>query len=63
MKQRTKKAAQKRFKITKRGKLIREHAYSSHLKSKKSASRKRKQKEPTLISKSDKARIKRLLVR
>ena len=40
----------KRFKITAHGMLLRGHAYSSHLKSKKSKRRIRRQKEPTLVS-------------
>ena len=50
MKQKTKKAIQKRFKVTATGKLLRGHAYSSHLKRKKSMSRIRRQKEPEIVS-------------
>jgi len=49
MKQKTRKTIKKRFKITAGGKLLRGHAYSSHLKRKKSKARIRRQKEPTEI--------------
>jgi len=61
MKQKTRKTVQKRFKITKSGKILQGHAYSSHLKRKKSKSRIRRQKEPTLIAHGLKKKIKALL--
>lgn len=36
----------KRFKVTKRGKLLRRHSFSSHLREKKSKNKKRAQKRP-----------------
>jgi len=61
MKKKNSKTVIKRFKLTKTGKIIRGHAYSSHLKRKKSKSRIRRQKEPKLISASFKQKIKKLL--
>jgi len=61
MKVKTKKAAKKRFKITKTGKILRGHQMASHLKLKKSSSRKRRQKRTGHVEKSDKKRIKKLL--
>lgn len=61
MKQKTKKAAAKRIKVSSNKKLIRGHAYSSHLKRKKSKSRQRRQKEPATFSKGFKKKIMRLL--
>lgn len=57
----THKIAAKRFKISSRGKIFKTHGNSSHLKLKKSKSRLRRQKEPTLVSKADEKKIKRLL--
>ena len=61
MKQKTKKTAVKRFKVTSTGKLLRGHAYSSHLKRKKSKSRIRRQKEPTVLVTTTKKRMRRLI--
>ncbi|MDP2720395.1 MAG: bL35 family ribosomal protein [bacterium] len=61
MKQKAKKTAVKRFKVTSKGKLLRGHAYSSHLKRKKSKSRIRRQKEPTVLVGKAKKRMKRLI--
>ena len=61
MKQKTKKTAVKRFKVTSTGKLLRGHAYSSHLKRKKSKSRIRRQKEPTVLVTTAKKRMRRLI--
>lgn len=60
-KQRNKKAVQKRFKISSRGKITHGHAYSSHNKNKKSKSRLRRQKEPALLFSGAKKLINRLL--
>jgi len=60
MKQKTRKTIQKRFKITATGKLLRGHAYSSHLKRKKSKSRIRRQKEPTPVFIGVKKKMKEL---
>lgn len=61
MKQKTKKSATKRFKQTRSGKILRGHAYSSHLKRKKSKSRLRRQKEPAKVTRGFKKTIKHLI--
>ena len=63
MKIKTKKAAAKRFKITRKGKIIRGHAYSSHLKRKKTKRRIRQQKEPGVVERGFAKRIKSLMGR
>jgi large subunit ribosomal protein L35 len=61
MKRKTKKAASKRFKVTSKGKVVRGHAYSSHLKRKKSKRRIRRQNEPGVVDKGFVKPIKSLL--
>ena len=61
MGQKTRKTISKRFKVTSTGKLIRGHAYSSHLKMKKKKSRIRRQKEPQILNKSFSKKIRRLI--
>ncbi|HSX57925.1 MAG TPA: 50S ribosomal protein L35 [Candidatus Saccharimonadales bacterium] len=61
MKNKTKKAAKKRFKLTSTGKILRKGGLSSHLKEHKSARRLRSQLEPKLVAGPDKKKIKRLL--
>ncbi len=61
MKQKTNKTAAKRIKITKTKKLLRGHAYSSHLKRKKSKSRIRRQKEPATFSKAFEKKARKML--
>ncbi|OGY22261.1 MAG: 50S ribosomal protein L35 [Candidatus Woykebacteria bacterium GWB1_45_5] len=61
MKQKTKKAAKKRFKLTATGKLLRGHAYSSHLKRKKTKKRIRAQKEPAKVSAGFRRKIEKFL--
>jgi len=51
----------KRFKVTKSGRIMRRHAYHSHILTKKGPKRKRHLRSETEISPSDKKRIKRLL--
>lgn len=51
----------KRFKITKRGKVIFSHQYKSHLKSKKSGERLRRQKEPGVLKGKFAKKIKKML--
>lgn len=60
-KQRTSKATAKRFKLTKRGKLLRGRQYGRHLRRNKSAAQKRRYKEPATVSKGMTTTIKRLL--
>jgi len=55
------KGSMKRFKITKKGKIIRSKAYNGHLKVEKSSKRKRGLRKSTLVTKSDTKRIKRLM--
>ncbi len=60
-KMKTNRAAAKRFRKTGTGKTRRNRAFSSHILTKKSAKRKRRLRKPTLASKADEKRIKRLL--
>jgi large subunit ribosomal protein L35 len=60
-KMKTSKAAAKRFKVTKSGKIKRKKAYSSHIMTKKSAKRRRNLRKSKLVDKSDLRRIKQLL--
>jgi large subunit ribosomal protein L35 len=61
MKRKTKKTVSKRFKETSKGKIIRGHAYSSHLKRKKTKRRIRRQKEPSIVSKGFAKSIKSMI--
>ena len=61
MKQKSKKAASKRFKITKRGKILRGRQMAGHLKANKSKSAKTRYKTSAQISKADKRNIERLM--
>lgn len=60
-KQKTKRAAAKRFKITGRGKVKRFRAFKSHILTKKHPKRKRRLRQSTTLSKADATRIKHLL--
>lgn len=60
-KQKTNRSAAKRFKKTGTGKIKRRKAYTSHILTKKSPKRKRNLRKPTLVSKADEKRVKRLL--
>lgn len=60
-KQKTKKAASKRFKITKNGKILRGHQLSGHLKSNKSHSAKSRYKKVAYVSQPEKKTIERLM--
>ena len=60
-KMKTHRGAAKRFKKTKTGKIKRFRAYHSHILEKKSPKRKRRLRSSTLISKSDRKRIAKLL--
>jgi large subunit ribosomal protein L35 len=57
----TNKSAKKRFKLTKKGKVRRNKAYSRHLLSGKSAKRKRKLRKPGLLEGAQARTVKRLL--
>jgi len=60
-KMRSNRAAKKRFKVSATGKVMREHAYASHLFSSKSKSRKRKLRKAGQVSSSDMRKIKRMI--
>ena len=57
----THKGAAKRFKLTRRGKLLRQQSGLRHLLTSKRRKRKRKLGQPTLVSGAEKARLQRLL--
>jgi large subunit ribosomal protein L35 len=61
MKLKTKKAAAKRFRLTGTGKIKRRRAYASHILTKKSAKRKRRLAQWTLVSPGDTRRVKKML--
>ena len=60
-KMKTKKGAQKRFKITKSGKVKRQKEGARHILTKKSRKRKRSLKEATMVDKAFEKKIKKLL--
>ncbi|WP_297280984.1 50S ribosomal protein L35 [uncultured Anaerococcus sp.] len=60
-KNKTKRAAAKRFKVTGSGKVMRRKAYKGHLTAKKSPARKRRLRKGTTISKADERNVKTLL--
>jgi large subunit ribosomal protein L35 len=60
-KQKTSRAAKKRFKLTGAGKLLRRHAMKSHLLEKKSAKRKRRFRHQDALSGTDKREVRRML--
>ena len=60
-KMKTHRGAAKRFKVTGTGEIKRAKAYKSHILTKKSPKRKRQLAQLTIVDKSDKKRIKRLL--
>jgi large subunit ribosomal protein L35 len=57
----TNKGAAKRFKRTGGGKLVRNKAYASHVLTKKSSKRKRNLRKATLLDKTNRAQIERLV--
>jgi large subunit ribosomal protein L35 len=57
----TNRGTAKRFKLTGTGKVRRRKAFKNHILTKKSSKRKRNLGQPTLVSASDRERIKRLL--
>lgn len=57
----TNRGAAKRFKVTGTGKVVRVKANKSHILTKKNSKRKRRLRQPTLVSKSDMVRVKRML--
>ncbi len=60
-KQKTKRAAAKRFKKTASGKLKRNHAYTSHILSKKSPKRKRNLRKSTTMDPTNEKNMKKVL--
>lgn len=60
-KQKTSRAAKKRFKLTAAGKILRRRAMQSHLLEKKSAKRKRRFRQPAALSGSDHREVVRML--
>jgi large subunit ribosomal protein L35 len=60
-KQKTRRGAAKRFKLTGSGKVRRRRAFKSHLLTKKTQKRKRRLRKGTLVAKADERRIKRVL--
>jgi large subunit ribosomal protein L35 len=61
MKRKTSKSAAKRFKVTGGGKIMRRHSHARHILTKKSRKRVRNLVSAAQVSKSDKARVKRML--
>ena len=53
--------AKKRFKLTKTGKVVRAHAYKSHILNKKTTKRKRNLRKQVTADKTNTAQIKRLI--
>ena len=60
-KNKTKRAAAKRFKVTGSGKVMRRKAYKGHLTAKKSPARKRRLRKGALVSGSELRNVKELL--
>lgn len=60
-KQKVRKSAAKRFKVTKTGKVMFGHQYGSHLKLHKSKKRLRRQKEPAVLGGKFAKRVRRML--
>ncbi|AFL98673.1 MULTISPECIES: 50S ribosomal protein L35 [Desulfitobacterium] len=60
-KMKTHRGAAKRFKKTGTGKIVRHHAFTSHILEKKSPKRKRNLRKATLMHKTDAKRIARLV--
>lgn len=57
----TSKSAGKRFKVTGTGKILRRHSHARHILTKKRRKRIRKLGSPILVSKADKARVRKML--
>ncbi len=60
-KMKTKRAAAKRFKTTGTGKLVRHHAYTSHILTKKSPKRKRNLRKATVVDPTNAKNMKKIL--
>ena len=57
----TNSGAKKRFKLSKTGKVIRAHAYKSHILNKKTSKRKRNLRQTTVADKTNVKQIKKLI--
>lgn len=57
----THKSASKRFKVTKNGKVLRKKAYNRHLKTTKSAKKKRHLRKTTLVASVEARKVKEML--
>lgn len=57
----TNQSANKRFRVTKGGKILRGKQMNSHLKAKKSSRRLRRLNEPTVVNKVDQKTLERLI--
>jgi large subunit ribosomal protein L35 len=57
----TNSGAKKRFKLSKTGKVIRAHAYKSHILNKKTTKRKRNLRQTTVADKTNEKQIKKLI--
>ena len=55
------KGCQKRFRVTKNGKVVKVSAFTGHIRAKKSGKRKRRLRRVTVVSPVEAKRIKRLL--
>lgn len=53
--------AKKRFKLTKNGKVVRAHAFKSHILNKKNTKRKRNLRKTTLADATNVAKVKRMV--
>lgn len=60
-KMKTNRSASKRFKATANGMIKRSKAYKSHILTKKDPKRKRNLRRSTIVSRADRAKVKRLL--
>ena len=58
----TKSGAKKRFKVTGTGKIMHKHAFKNHILTKKETKQKRRLANKALVSKSDMANVKAMLV-
>lgn len=60
-KMKTNRGAAKRFRVTGKGKVRRQHAYHSHLNTSKTTKRKRNLRKVTVVSPDDTPRVRRML--
>ncbi len=61
-KMKSNRGAAKRFRKTKTGKFKRERAYLSHIRTKKNTKRKRRLRQPTLVSDCEIRRVRRMVL-